>query len=50
MPIYERNTIEKVVIIKIQAYMQAFDPWTYLKWPEVWLLTIWYHMVCLFEN
>jgi len=31
MPIYERQTIEKVVIIKIQPYMKDFDPWIYLK-------------------
>jgi len=31
MPIYERGTIEKVVIIKRQEYMKVFDPWKYLK-------------------
>ncbi len=31
MPIYEKETIEKVLIIKRQDYMQAFDPWAYLK-------------------
>ena len=31
MPIYERTSIEKVVIVKRQQYMQTFDPWSYLK-------------------